>query len=68
LREALRILEGVEGIGFVFLDDKDIVRHRLVKKIVEAYKIVETANEFASHQNYYSNNSSQNTQNENPTS
>lgn len=65
LREALRILEGVEGIGFVFLDDKDIVRHRLVKKIVEAYKIVETANEFASHQNYYHNNN-QNT--ENPTS
>src|SRR5690606_31596355 len=63
LREALRILEGVEGIGFIFLDDKDIVRHRLVKKIVEAYKKVETANEFASQQTYY-----QNKQNENPTS
>lgn len=62
LREALRILTDVEGIGFVFLDDKDIVRHRLVKKIVEAYKKVETANEFASQQNYF-----QNKQDENPT-
>ena len=61
LREALRILTDVEGIGFVFLDDKDIVRHRLVKKIVEAYKKVETANEFASQQNYF-----QNKQDENP--
>src|SRR5690554_3046131 len=61
LREALRILTDVEGIGFVFLDDKDIVRHRLVKKIVEAYKKVETANEFASQQSYY-----QNKQDENP--
>lgn len=53
LREALRILIDVEGIGFVFLDDKDIVRHKLVKKIVEAYKKVETANEFESHQPYF---------------
>ncbi|MBA5792294.1 PhoH family protein [Flavobacterium sp. xlx-214] len=63
----MRILEGVEGIGFVFLDDKDIVRHRLVKKIVEAYKKVETANEFASHQNYY-NNTNRGNETENPTS
>lgn len=48
LREALNILANVEGIGMLFLDDKDIVRHRLVKKIVDAYKIVENANEFAS--------------------
>src|SRR5690554_4155640 len=60
LKEALRILTDVEGIGFVFLDDKDIVRHRLVKKIVEAYKKVETANEFASQQSYYSNKQDEN--------
>ena len=48
LKEALNILANVEGIGILFLDDKDIVRHRLVKKIVDAYKIVENANEFAS--------------------
>jgi phosphate starvation-inducible protein PhoH len=28
----------IEGIGIVYLDDKDIVRHRLVKKVLDAYK------------------------------
>lgn len=46
LREALRILTNIEGIGILYLDDKDIVRHRLVKKIVNAYKVVESNNEF----------------------
>lgn len=41
LKEALYILKDVEGIGMIYLDDKDIVRHRLVKKIVEAYKVSE---------------------------
>ena len=48
LKEALRILENIDGIRILYLDDKDIVRHRLVKKIVEAYKKVETDNEFES--------------------
>ena len=38
LKEALYILKDVEGIGMLFLDDKDIVRHKLVKRIVAAYK------------------------------
>ncbi len=38
LIEALRILEGVEGIGFVALNRKDIVRHKLVTRIVNAYE------------------------------
>ena len=37
LKEALKILEGVEGIGVVNLDQKDIVRHKLVTRIVNAY-------------------------------
>ncbi len=37
LKEALRILEGIEGISVVRLDKRDIVRHKLVTKIVEAY-------------------------------
>ncbi|MDR0228884.1 MAG: PhoH family protein [Flavobacteriaceae bacterium] len=41
LKEALYILKDVEGIGMIYLDDKDIVRHRLVKSIVEAYKKIE---------------------------
>lgn len=41
LKEAIEILKDVEGIGMLYLDDKDIVRHKLVKRIVNAYKIVE---------------------------
>jgi phosphate starvation-inducible PhoH-like protein len=32
------VLKGVEGIGFVYLDRNDVVRHRLVKDIVDAYE------------------------------
>ena len=38
LIEALRILKDVPGIGFVELTRKDIVRHKLVTRIVEAYE------------------------------
>ena len=37
LHEALEILSDIEGIGVVKLGNKDIVRHRLVTKIVNAY-------------------------------
>lgn len=38
LLHAQRILNGVPGIGFVTLNKKDIVRHKLVTRIVEAYE------------------------------
>lgn len=38
LIEALNILKDIKGIGFVELTKKDIVRHKLVTKIVEAYE------------------------------
>lgn len=41
LKEALLVLKDVEGIGILHLDDKDIVRHILVKRIVAAYKRIE---------------------------
>ncbi|MGB0896366.1 MAG: PhoH family protein [Flavobacteriaceae bacterium] len=41
LKEALLVLKGVQGIGFIHLDDKDVIRHRLVKKVIEAYKNIE---------------------------
>ena len=41
LVEALRILSGIEGIGVVELTKKDIVRHRLVTRIVQAYEAEE---------------------------
>ena len=37
LKEALQILNGVEGISIVNLNQKDIVRHKLVTRIVNAY-------------------------------
>ncbi len=33
-----KILKGIEGIKFVYLSDKDVVRHRLVQKIIRAYE------------------------------
>jgi len=32
-----RILQGIEGIGFHYLNDSDVVRHRLVREIIRAY-------------------------------
>ena len=37
LIEAEKILKNVEGIGFTYFNDSDIVRHPLVKKIIVAY-------------------------------
>ena len=44
LKEALLVLNKVEGIGVIYLDDKDVIRHRLVKKVIEAYKGLEHQN------------------------
>lgn len=41
LKEALLVLKNVEGIGMIYLDDKDVIRHRLVKKVIAAYKSIE---------------------------
>ncbi len=38
LVEALSVLSGVEGIGFRYFDEKDVVRHRLVQSIIKAYE------------------------------
>jgi phosphate starvation-inducible PhoH-like protein len=37
LVEALKIVREVEGIGIIYFDDKDVVRHKLVQQIVKAY-------------------------------
>lgn len=42
LKEALLTLKGIKGIGFVHLDEKDVIRHQLVKDIIGAYKNIET--------------------------
>ena len=41
LKEALLVLKNIEGIGMVYLDDKDVIRHKLVKKVIAAYKSIE---------------------------
>ena len=46
LKEALRVLSGIEGIGVVELNKKDIVRHKLVTRIVNAYERFDEANPY----------------------
>jgi phosphate starvation-inducible PhoH-like protein len=36
--DAIRVLDGVEGIEFCFLKDSDVVRHALVRRIIVAYE------------------------------
>ena len=38
LKEAERVLQGIEEIEFVYFNDKDVVRHKLVQMIVRAYE------------------------------
>jgi phosphate starvation-inducible PhoH-like protein len=45
LKEAMNTLKDIEGIAFVHFDDKDIIRHRLVKDIILAYKNLDTREE-----------------------
>ena len=44
LKEALLVLANVEGIKIIYLDDKDVIRHKLVKKVIDAYKNIEHQN------------------------
>jgi len=46
LKEVLLILKNVEGISIVYLDEKDVIRHKLVKKVIDAYKNIEHQNQF----------------------
>ena len=50
LSEALSLLEGIEGIGFVRMEKKDIVRHKLVTRIVNAYERADRENKATSTQ------------------
>lgn len=38
LKVALRILKDVEGISIIKLDERDVIRHELVKRVIDAYK------------------------------
>jgi len=45
LKETIKILKGIEGIEFIFLDERDIIRHPLVIKILRAYEKTEEHDE-----------------------
>jgi phosphate starvation-inducible PhoH-like protein len=45
LREAERVLQGIEEIEFVYFNDRDVVRHKLVQLIVKAYESQKTNGE-----------------------
>jgi phosphate starvation-inducible protein PhoH and related proteins len=38
LVDAISVLNGVEGISFVYFDEKDVVRHKLVQAVIKAYE------------------------------
>ncbi|MCS6856055.1 MAG: PhoH family protein, partial [Elioraea sp.] len=41
LRDAVEVLRGVEGVSFTFFSARDVVRHPLVARIVQAYEEAE---------------------------
>lgn len=41
LKEALTALQNIPEISIIHLDDKDVMRHRIVKKIIDAYKLID---------------------------
>jgi phosphate starvation-inducible PhoH-like protein len=45
LIEVQKILEGIEGIRFMYFTNKDVVRHKLVQQIIKAYERHEAADE-----------------------
>ena len=38
LKEAVNILKNIEGIQIVYLDETDVIRHQVVKRIIKAYE------------------------------
>lgn len=41
LKEAVIALKNIKEISIIYLDDTDVLRHRIVKKIIEAYKVID---------------------------
>ncbi len=44
LIEAMKVVNDIEGISFIYFDDRDVVRHRLVQQIVKAYEAFTNGN------------------------
>ncbi|MGE5245487.1 MAG: PhoH family protein [Betaproteobacteria bacterium] len=45
LVEAMKVVGHIEGISFVYFDERDVVRHKLVQQIVKAYEVFTTGGE-----------------------
>ncbi|MCD4790058.1 MAG: PhoH family protein [Bacteroidales bacterium] len=43
LKQAARLLKDIQGIDFIYLDDRDVVRHKLVTRIIKAYNSKDSA-------------------------
>ena len=41
LKEAILVLKDIKGVGILHLDEKDVIRHKLVKQIIKAYRTME---------------------------
>ena len=48
LRQAIDVITGVDGISFTFFESKDVVRHRLVARILDAYESFDRSTESGS--------------------
>ncbi len=48
LIQVMRILQGIEGVGFMNFKKEDVIRHRLVKEIINAYEKFENGKGFSS--------------------
>jgi len=44
LVEAMKVVRDIEGIEFIYFDERDVVRHKLVQQIVKAYETYSTGN------------------------
>ena len=45
LVEAMKVVSAIEGISFVYFDERDVVRHKLVQQIVKAYEAYSNVND-----------------------
>ena len=41
LSEANKILKNIDGIQMIYLDDSDVIRHQIVRRIIDAYNKIE---------------------------
>ena len=44
LKEPILILKEINEIGILYLNEKDVMRHKLLKKVINAYKTIEIQN------------------------